>query len=241
MTGRPRRPARSPDPPTSAASALPPAGLFPWEIPQVTGQAVEPHLRRGRKVVTVELPFVRFPLARDEFVHPLSVIVRTQDLKAWTDALTQDPTILGTLLLEQWLRASRPVSRGRHAGLVGAGKTIRLYATWTFLTLKRLADHDAREVLAALQRHARDHDFAGWRHLERQGRWHLSLLTAYVLEADEMFRQAFGKVRPTEDPQAFYKTYIRGPQLRTLRAILAKRPTMTFPVVDARLARLTQG
>jgi hypothetical protein len=232
MARRSRRPARPPD---GSAPVLPlqPTGLVLREVPTMATRVVDVVLKHSRRIIRVKVPFVRFPLASDETVGPLVLTIHTQDRKAWMEMIAQDPTSVGTLFLEQLILTDSPRPRGRHARRTVFGHTLRIHATAIYLTLEQWAKHDVREYLEALKKHARQRDDDSWGHMKQRGQWHLSLLTAYVMEQE--FPQAFtAETRPTSDPKTFYANYIRDRRLQILRS----HDTSRFSRAHAILFRL---
>jgi hypothetical protein len=211
MARRPRRPARF-------------STVFPWTIPEVAPHAVEPRRHRSRRIITVALPFVRFPLAADARVGPLVLTIRTRDREEWTEAIAHNPTSVGTLFLDQLIAMDALRPRGRHARRAMSGRTLRICATEVYLTLEQWAQQDLRAGLEAFQRHAQARGNDCGRLMERGGRWNLRLITAYIVEVG--YPEAFDKAEPpTTDPKAFYRTYIQHRDLATLRVALGRTPS----------------
>jgi hypothetical protein len=209
--------------------------LFPWGRLKAL---VTPSVESRYHIVKVDLPYPRPQLTTDVDVQPLSLRFREQDVKVWKDWIAADPTRAGSLLLDA-LATDRPTpSRGRHARRPISGSTLRLAATGIYLTLERWGKQNQHLVFEALKKHARKSGYRDedLRQVERGGRWHLSWLTAYVIQ--QTFPQAFEQGDyPTEDPKAFYGNYIRGRrgQLQKLRALLAKS---SFPRAEAMIFSL---
>jgi hypothetical protein len=229
MPRRSRHPARPPAGPPPVPSFRP-MGLMPWEILTIVPPAVDIVSACTRRRLTVTVPYRRVQLAVDAPVGPLVLTLRPRDREAWMAVLAQDPTRLGTLVLEQLLVTNSPRRRGRHAHRPVPGRTLRIYAAEIYLTLERWVQQDLRVLLEALQRHAKARGYA-WRQMERGGRWQLSLLTAYAVEMG--YPGAFDKAAPpTMDPKAFYRMYIHSRQLPAMRAMLIRTP---FPRAQALL------
>jgi hypothetical protein len=115
---------------------------------------------------------------------------------------------------------------------------LRIFPAATYATLERLERAGRTETLDRLRIRAKALGYTG------SSRWRLSALSAFVIEAEAGFgwgRAVFRGALPTEDPDRFYRTYIKGRSIRTYRALLERVPTATFSRVEGAIARLAEG